>query len=223
MHPVNAPVTQVFGQANQASGAPFPHTGKDYGCPTGSGLRTIAPGTVIYAGWNLPDHLADRFMMVRGSGASGLQVLIQHEGWVELFAHCSAILTKAGQTVGRGDIVALSGDTGNTQGAHLHYETIVEPCTPYYPFGRYDPDLQIAFQGIVEGIETGEIDVANLDDVVILLQDALQRISITNENVLEEHKETRRHIATVHDTVINHVGPQLGDIRESVNRVTRIG
>lgn len=152
MQPVNARITQPYGTKNQASGAPFPHTGDDFGSAIGAAIRTIADGVVIYAGWNLPDHLADRFMMVRGSSASGLMVLIQHDGWVELMAHCSAILCKAGMTVERGDIVALSGESGDTRGPHLHYETIVEPCTNYYPFGRYNPQLQIAMEDSGGGV-----------------------------------------------------------------------
>lgn len=146
MHPVNAPVSQVFGQKNQASGASFPHTGKDYACATGTHVVTIADGTVIYAGWDLPNNLADKYMMVRGRAGSGLHMLIQHDGWVELMAHLSAIHVGAGAKVRRGQHVANSGATGNTQGAHLHYEVLTTPCSASYPFGRYNPDLQIAHE-----------------------------------------------------------------------------
>lgn len=148
MHPVNGNYTQRFGQANQASGQSFPHTGDDYAANRGDEVRTIAPGTVIFAGngQELPDNLADRFMLYRGSPSAGKCVFIQHDGWIEYFAHLDSINVRAGQTVSRGTRVGGAGDTGNAQGVHLHYEVFTLPCSNVYPFGRYNPANQVAHE-----------------------------------------------------------------------------
>ena len=145
VNPTNGNTTQKFGQTNQASGDPFPHTGKDYAAVRGQEVRTIANGKVIHAGVAYPDALADRFMLVRGSNAGGNFVIIEHDGWIELMAHLNTIDVRAGQSVVRGQRIGGAGDSGNAFGVHVHYETI-DPklIRNTYPFGRYNPDLQIA-------------------------------------------------------------------------------
>lgn len=63
----------------------------------------------------------------------GYYVLISHEnGYATLYAHCSSLYVRAGDTVSKGDTIAAVGNTGNSQGNHLHFETyfgggLVEP------------------------------------------------------------------------------------------------
>lgn len=63
----------------------------------------------------------------------GYYVLIAHEnGYATLYAHCSSLYVRAGDTVSKGDTIAAVGNTGNSQGNHLHFETyfgggLVEP------------------------------------------------------------------------------------------------
>ena len=53
----------------------------------------------------------------------GLYLQINHAGGVQSFyAHCSQLLVQQGQTVTAGQVVALSGSTGNSTGPHLHFE-----------------------------------------------------------------------------------------------------
>ena len=80
MHPTNGTTTQVFGQANQASGDGGRHTGKDYAVVKGQEVRAISDGVVIHAGSTYSNAFADRLMLVRGSGASGNFVVIEHDG-----------------------------------------------------------------------------------------------------------------------------------------------
>jgi len=68
-----------------------------------SGVVTMAAG-----GWN---------------GGYGNVVQINHgNGYVTLYAHLSVINVSVCQSVGRGQTIAASGNTGNSFGAHLHFE-----------------------------------------------------------------------------------------------------
>jgi len=59
------------------------------------------------------------------SGDYGLVVVLDDgEGLVSKYAHCSALLVSAGQTVQAGDVIAKVGNTGNSTGPHLHLEVI---------------------------------------------------------------------------------------------------
>ncbi len=56
-------------------------------------------------------------------GGFGSIVKITHNyGFDTLYAHLNKILVKVGDVVKKGDLIALSGNTGASTGPHLHYE-----------------------------------------------------------------------------------------------------
>ena len=60
------------------------------------------------------------------SGSYGYRVIINHgNGMQTLYAHCSELLVSVGQKVNQGDTIALVGSTGNSTGAHCHFEIYV--------------------------------------------------------------------------------------------------
>lgn len=69
-------------------------------------------------------------------GGYGYYVIIDHQnGYASVYCHCSKILVTAGQRVTQGELIAKVGSTGNSYGAHLHFEiringTSVDPM-PY--------------------------------------------------------------------------------------------
>ena len=96
-----------------------------------SGLDIIANvGTKVYA----PG--AGRVSFVGRKSGYGRVVEIDHGfGYVTLYAHLSKQLVRKGQRVKRGDLIALSGNSGRlTTGPHLHYEVRHEgiPLNPRY-------------------------------------------------------------------------------------------
>lgn len=87
------------------------HTGLDIGIPSGSNIIASKGGTVIFSGW---------------SGSYGYYIKIKHgNGIVTAYAHNSRLLVSVGDKVKQGDIIALSGSTGNSTGPHCHFEVIV--------------------------------------------------------------------------------------------------
>ena len=84
------------------------HAGLDFGASYGSTIRAADSGTVIMAGWY---------------GGYGNAVIIDHgEGITTLYGHTSQLLVSEGQTVQRGQAIALVGSTGLSTGPHLHFE-----------------------------------------------------------------------------------------------------
>ncbi|OHD59131.1 MAG: hypothetical protein A2096_00615 [Spirochaetes bacterium GWF1_41_5] len=64
----------------------------------------------------------------------GNTVLITHKyGYQTLYAHNAQILVQAGNSIEKGDIIALLGKTGRTTGPHLHFEIRVQgkPVDPW--------------------------------------------------------------------------------------------
>ncbi|MCC3772906.1 M23 family metallopeptidase [Streptomyces sp. UNOC14_S4] len=95
--------------ANWANG----HTGQDFAVPIGTPVRAVGDGTVVSAGCG---------------GAYGISMVIQHEGgWYSQYAHLSAPLASPGQHVRGGQMIGLSGTTGNSTGPHLHFEIRTTP------------------------------------------------------------------------------------------------
>ena len=84
------------------------HTGQDFAVPTGTPVVTAGGGTVTFAGW---------------AGPYGNAVHVLHAGGVATwYCHLSRVSTHAGVPVEAGQLIGLSGDTGNTTGPHLHFE-----------------------------------------------------------------------------------------------------
>ncbi|MEH0424182.1 M23 family metallopeptidase [Streptomyces sp. B21-083] len=89
------------------------HSGQDFAVPSGTKVVAAHGGTVVKAGGN-----------GAGDGAAyGNAVVIKHgNGTYSQYAHLSRIDVKAGQVVATGQRIALSGNTGNSSGPHLHFE-----------------------------------------------------------------------------------------------------
>jgi murein DD-endopeptidase MepM/ murein hydrolase activator NlpD len=71
-------------------------------------------------------------------------VVIAHSGgWDTLYGHLSTSLVKVGQLVTQGQVVGLEGSTGNSTGAHLHFELRINQRPvdprPYLPPGAPSP------------------------------------------------------------------------------------
>ncbi|HQV68503.1 MAG TPA: M23 family metallopeptidase [Thermoflexales bacterium] len=81
----------------------------DYGMGEGTLLVSTANGTVSYAGWN--------------NSGYGNQLIINHgDNWNSLYGHLNGFYVSQNNQVFPNSSVASSGNTGNSTGAHLHFE-----------------------------------------------------------------------------------------------------
>jgi len=84
------------------------HPGQDFAVPVGTPVKAMSSGTVLFAGW---------------SGGYGNKVEIQYwDGTISWMAHNSVLKVTQGEQVTPGEVVALSGNTGHSTGAHSHVE-----------------------------------------------------------------------------------------------------
>ncbi|MFI0966192.1 M23 family metallopeptidase [Streptomyces sp. NPDC021080] len=94
------------------------HSGQDFAVPQGTNVMAAHGGTVVKAG---PNGAGD-------GPAYGNAVVIKHaDGRYSQYAHLSRIDVRVGQTVSTGQHIALSGNTGNSSGPHLHFEIRTTP------------------------------------------------------------------------------------------------
>lgn len=60
---------------------------------------------------------------IKGRTANGLKITLDHgNGYETVYAHLSRVIVREGQTVKRGQVIGLVGNTGVSSGPHLHYE-----------------------------------------------------------------------------------------------------
>lgn len=106
------------------------HQGVDYTVAEGSSVFATADGTV--------KEISDK------SSTLGKTIVIDHgNGYQTSYSHLLSTLVRRGQKVQRGDIIALSGNSGLSLAPHLHYEVRfnglrVDPI--HYFFMELSPD-----------------------------------------------------------------------------------
>ena len=85
-----------------------PHNGTDFATPIGTPILATGDGVVT---------------RVTNHPYAGLYIVIEHgDKYKTRFLHLSKALVRKGQTVSRGQKIALSGNSGRSTGPHLHYE-----------------------------------------------------------------------------------------------------
>ena len=97
-------------------------------------LRTKQNNSIVKPVYAAEDMVIDQVQYWDGKTKTGMQsygnmIRGKHANWDNKslqtrYAHLSQILVKYGQHVKEGDIIGYTGDTGNTFGAHLHFEVI---------------------------------------------------------------------------------------------------
>jgi murein DD-endopeptidase MepM/ murein hydrolase activator NlpD len=120
------PISGEFGEVG--SHWPSGHGGLDFNGETGDPVFAATNGRVIHAGFN---H----------GGFGNLVMILRGDGVQTWYAHLDSIAVKVGERVRAGERIGRMGSTGDSTGAHLHFEVRVGSVpTPTDPrhllFGR---------------------------------------------------------------------------------------
>ncbi|MFM1849104.1 MAG: hypothetical protein RL417_2578 [Pseudomonadota bacterium] len=112
-------ISSVFNQSrfHPVIGKKRAHNGVDFAAPTGTPVRSVSDGVVVFAGW---------------TNGGGHTVRVKHCGrYTTEYMHLSKFAKglKNGSAVSRGDIIGAVGATGMATGPHLHFAL--------YDKGRY--------------------------------------------------------------------------------------
>ena len=115
--PVNGPITGSFGEPRPG----HLHSGLDIAAPEGTPIRAADSGRLALMGW---------------VGGYGNYTCIQHTATMSTcHAHQSRFGTTTGASVSQGQVIGYVGSTGNSFGAHLHFEVRITG-TPVNPLGH---------------------------------------------------------------------------------------
>jgi murein DD-endopeptidase MepM/ murein hydrolase activator NlpD len=116
IHPEGRPVSNgfissYFGEREDPfDGREAFHKGVDFAGDKGSSVVAVAAGVVTWAG--------------ERSGFGKLVEISHGDGYVTRYGHAERTLVTVGQTVTRGQPVALMGSTGRSTGPHVHFEVL---------------------------------------------------------------------------------------------------
>jgi murein DD-endopeptidase MepM/ murein hydrolase activator NlpD len=104
-------ISSGFGERlDPLSQRPAMHTGMDFEVPVGTPILAAGSGVVAVAGWD-PQY--------------GHNVVLRHpDGYTSRYAHANELRVKPGESVARGQLIALSGNSGRSTGPHLHFEIL---------------------------------------------------------------------------------------------------
>lgn len=103
--PVHGRIVARFGPG--ASGEKF--NGVKIAVPLDTPILAAADGVVAYAGSGIPT-------------LGGLVIVRHGDGWTTVYGHASRLLVQRGQSVKRGQTIALSGDSGFAERPEVHFE-----------------------------------------------------------------------------------------------------
>jgi len=104
-------ISSYFGEREDPfSGEEAYHKGVDFAGTAGANIMAVAAGVVTWAG--------------NRTGYGQLVEINHGDGYVTRYAHNEKTLVTVGQTVKRGDPIALMGSTGRSTGPHVHFEVL---------------------------------------------------------------------------------------------------
>lgn len=115
--PVDGYITSPYGyRRHPIYGYYGLHNGTDFHAPCGTPMRAGATGTVIASYYS--DVWGNRLFLDVGRFNGKAMTLV--------YNHISAYRAREGQRVGRGDVVAFSGNTGWSTACHLHFSVMLD-------------------------------------------------------------------------------------------------
>ncbi len=113
-YPVSAPrITSNFNpyRRHPITGRVRPHKGTDFGVKIGTPVYAPASGVITRSTYQ---HAAGHYIVIQHEGA--------YSSYSTVYMHLSRKKVNVGDRVRKGQVIALSGNSGASTGPHLHYE-----------------------------------------------------------------------------------------------------
>ena len=150
-------ITQYYGGDNNHLGIDI--VGKNYTIDT---VVAHSDGTVVFIQTNQVNNPGSF-----GDASYGNFVKINHgDGWFTLYAHLDTVNVNVGDKVSKGQVLGLMGNTGNSYGAHLHFE-VWQNNARTNPYIYLDKELfELITQPVLKD-ETKDQLIVNVDDLRI--------------------------------------------------------
>lgn len=106
--PISGKITSEFGEREVISSVmTADHKGIDIAANFGTDIQAAISGQVVEADSN---------------SEYGKFIKIKNEDVLTVYAHCSKLKVKKGDSIEKGDVIAEVGSTGKSTGPHLHFE-----------------------------------------------------------------------------------------------------
>lgn len=106
--PLSGKITSEFGEREVISSVmTADHKGIDIAANSGTDIQAAISGQVVEADRN---------------SEYGKFIKIKNEDVLTVYAHCSKLKVKKGDSIEKGDVIAEVGSTGKSTGPHLHFE-----------------------------------------------------------------------------------------------------
>jgi hypothetical protein len=182
--PEGTRISQPFGtNPNNGVNPGGGHTGTDWAVPVGTPIRAAADGVIELSSWVSDNYLANAWWLTRYGGD---MIVLNCGGSAPTFvyAHLSESTAEVGQRVKKGDIIALSGNSGTaTTGPHCHMEAL----PPFWNFqngtyGRVNPDTYldehwagISLQGAVITPEEDTVTPEQVQEIKTWIQTCVNK------------------------------------------------
>ena len=185
--PRDVRVSQKFGANATKYNLSGKHTGEDAAVPVGTPVHAAGDGGIVAAGY-FPNYNNEWLY-----GPMGGLTLVLDCGNTEPtfgYAHLSRVLVKEGDWVRKGQVVALSGQSGAATGPHTHTEALPPNWNTYNgTYGRVDPRIYmtefpggIAAQGTITPSEEDALTPDQMYELKRFIQDDNERRHTVTRN-----------------------------------------
>ena len=112
MKPASGPITSPYGSRRRAF-----HYGVDIGAARGTPVLASAEGVVVETLGSCREGRSSC------GGRYGNYIVVAHNnGTTTRYAHLQKVSVSVGETVGQGERIGLTGNTGHSTGPHLHFQ-----------------------------------------------------------------------------------------------------
>lgn len=152
------------------------HNGLDYATPTGTKIFAPHSGKIL--------EVADQ-----GNDGYGRYIKIENDEEGSVLAHLQEARVKVGDFVDQGKLVALSDNTGNSTGSHLHWGYYKKPRNRQNGYAGFIDQLPMIGGGNMANIYKG-LDLNNSDSMKVAV-DIWDAVVNKNEYLKKSEAVTR--------------------------------